>query len=68
MMFLTMVAHGDSNRRSAYKWNHSGETISRYIDIVCSHLVDLATRFIVPPNFNAESLVIATNCRFYPYF
>ena len=67
-MFLTMVAHCDSNRRSAYEWNHLRETISRYFDVVCLHLVNLATRFIVLPDFNVVSLVIATNRKFYPYF
>ena len=36
MMFLTMVAHGDSNKRSACEWNHPGETISKYFVVVCS--------------------------------
>ncbi|KAL5552247.1 hypothetical protein UlMin_002423 [Ulmus minor] len=68
MMFLTMVAHGDSNRRTSYEWKHSGETVSRYIDTISSHLVQLASRFIVPPDFDAVSTVIADNRRFFPYF
>ncbi|KAL5545998.1 hypothetical protein UlMin_005685 [Ulmus minor] len=68
MMFLTMVAHWDSNRRTSYKWKHSGETVSRYIDTISSHLVQLASRFIVPPDFDDVSTVIAENRRFFPYF
>ena len=68
MMFLTMVAHGDSNRRTSYEWKHSGETVSRYMDTISSHLVQLASRFIVPPDFNDVSTVIAENRRFHPYF
>ncbi|KAL5550387.1 hypothetical protein UlMin_000563 [Ulmus minor] len=68
MMFLTMVAHGDSNRRTSYEWKHSGETVSRYIDTISSHLVQLASRFIVPPDFDDVSTVIAENRRFSPYF
>ncbi|KAL5564355.1 hypothetical protein UlMin_027519 [Ulmus minor] len=68
MMFLTMVAHGDSNRRTSYEWKHSGETVSRYIDTISSHLVQLASRFIVPPDFDDVSTVIAENRRFFPYF
>ncbi|KAL5580413.1 hypothetical protein UlMin_012855 [Ulmus minor] len=68
MLFLTMVAHGDSNRRTSYEWKHLGETVSRYVDIICSHLVQLSSRFIVPPDFNTVSPVIANNRRFYPYF
>ncbi|KAL5548297.1 hypothetical protein UlMin_003528 [Ulmus minor] len=68
MMFLTMVAHGDSNRRTLYEWKHSGETVSRYIDTISSHLVQLASRFIVPPDFDDVSTVIAENRRFFPYF
>ena len=68
MMFLTMVAHGDSNQRTSYEWKHSSETVSRYIDTISSHLVQLASRFIVPPDFNTVSTVIANNRRFFPYF
>ncbi|KAL5568485.1 hypothetical protein UlMin_025060 [Ulmus minor] len=68
MMFLTMVAHEDSNRRTSYEWKHSGETISRYIDTISSHLVQLASRFIVPPDFDDVSIVIIENRRFFPYF
>ncbi|KAL5578403.1 hypothetical protein UlMin_020102 [Ulmus minor] len=68
MMFLTMVAHVDINRRTSYEWKHSGETVSRYIDTISSHLVQLASRFIVPPDFNDVSTVIAKNQRFFPYF
>ena len=68
MLFLTMVAHGDSNRRTSYEWKHSGETFSWYVDTICSHLVQLSSRFIVPPDFNIVSPVIANNRRFYPYF
>ena len=68
MIFITMVAYGDNSRRSAYEWNHSIETISRYFDVLCSHLVDLATQFIVRPDFNDMPPVIATNSIFYPHF
>ena len=68
MLFLMMVTHGDSNRRSAYEWKHSTETVSGYFDVIWSHLVDLATQFIVRLDLNAMSPVIATNGRFYPYF
>ncbi len=68
MLYLTMVAHGDSNRRTQYEWKHSGETVSRYIDTITSHMVQLASRFIVPPDFNTVPTVIANNQRFYPYF
>ena len=68
MLFIMMVAHGDSSRRSAYEWKHLTETVSRYFDVICSHLVDLAVQFIVRPDFNAVPPIIATNGRFYPYF
>ena len=29
MMFLTMVAHGDSNRRTSYEWKHSGKIVDK---------------------------------------
>ena len=68
MMFITMVAQGDSNIRSAYEWNHLTKIVSRYFDIVCSYLVDLATRFIMRLDFNDMPQVIATNNKFYPHF
>ena len=68
MLFLKMVAHKDSNKRSAYEWTHSGETIRRYFDVICSHLVELSSRFIVPLDFNNVSPIIANNRKFFSYF
>ena len=61
IMFLTMVAHGNINKRSAYEWNHLGETICNHFDAICSHLAGLSKRFIVPLDLNTVSPVIANN-------
>ena len=51
MMFLTIVGHCDSNRHSRFEWRHSGETVSRHFNNVCSRLVSLAPRLIGPLDF-----------------
>ena len=63
-----MMAHGDSNRRSAYEWSHLGETMSRHFNTVCSHLVGMSDKFITQLVFNTVSPVIANNRRFFSYF
>lgn len=68
MLFLTVVGHCDSNRRSAYEWRHSGETISRHFNNVCSHIVRLTSTLIGPPDFGALSPIIAKNQNFFLYF
>ncbi|KAL5546858.1 hypothetical protein UlMin_006545 [Ulmus minor] len=68
MMFLTIVGHCDSNRRSGYEWRHSGETVSRHFNNVCSVLVSLAPRLIGPPDFVHIPSVIENNPYYSPYF
>ena len=68
MMFLTIVGHCDSNRRSVYEWWHSGETVSRHFNNVCSVLVSLAPRLIGPLDFVHIPSVIENNPYYSPYF
>ncbi|KAL5542544.1 hypothetical protein UlMin_010254 [Ulmus minor] len=68
MMFLTIVGHCDSNQRSGYEWRHSGETVSRHFNNVCSHLVSLAPRLIGPPDFMHIPSAIENNPYYSPYF
>ena len=67
MMFLTIVGHCDRNRRSGYEWRHSGETVSRHFNNVCSRLVSLAPRLIGPPDFVHILSVIENNPYYSPY-
>ena len=68
MMFMTIVRHCDSNRRSSYEWNHSSETISRHFNNIFSHLIRLAPRLIGAPNFETLSLIMANNPNYFSYF
>lgn len=68
MMFLTIVGHCDSNRRSGYEWRHSGETISRHFNNVCSRLVSLAPHLIGPLDFVYIPSMIEKNPYYSPYF
>ena len=68
MMFLTIVGHCDSNRRSIFEWRHSGETVSRHFHNVCAHLFSLAPRLIGPPDFVHTTSKIENNLNFFSYF
>ena len=68
MMFLTIVGHCDSNRRSRFEWQHSGETVSRHFHNVCAQLLALAPRLIGPPDFVHTASRIENNPNFFPYF
>ncbi|KAL5568920.1 hypothetical protein UlMin_025495 [Ulmus minor] len=72
-MFLIIVRHCDSIRRSDYEWSqsewsHSTETVSRHFNNICSHLVRLAPQFIGPPDFDNIPPVITNNPNYFPYF
>lgn len=49
MIFLFIVGHSGSNRLASERFQHSGETISRYYNLVLQALVDLEDRIIVQP-------------------
>ncbi|KAL5538240.1 hypothetical protein UlMin_046208 [Ulmus minor] len=68
MMFLLVVGHGDSTRRSGYEWHHSTETVSRHFNNICFRIVGLAPQLIGPPDFNNIPPLIANNSRYFPYF
>ena len=68
MIFLIVVGHWDSTRRSGYEWCHSTETVSRHFNNICLHIVRLAPQFIGPPNFNNIPLLITNNSKYFPYF
>ncbi|KAL5553936.1 hypothetical protein UlMin_041337 [Ulmus minor] len=68
MMFLTIVGHCDTNRRSKFEWRHSGETVSRHFHNVCAYLLALAPRLIGPPDFVHTASKIENNPNFFPYF
>ena len=49
MIFLFIVGHSGSNRLASERFQHSGETISRYYNLVLQALVDLEDQIIVQP-------------------
>ncbi|XP_031255787.1 uncharacterized protein LOC116113765 isoform X2 [Pistacia vera] len=49
-------------------YQHSGETISRYVYAVCDAILELTSDFIKPPNFTDVLLQISTNPKYYSFF
>ena len=68
MIFLIVVGHCDSTRRSGYEWRHSTETVSRHFNNICSHIVGLVPQLIGPPDFDNIPPLITNNSKYFPYF
>ncbi|KAM7479047.1 hypothetical protein LguiA_027260 [Lonicera macranthoides] len=66
-MFLFTVGHSAGNRLVQERFQHSGETVSRYFNQVLHALTELSTDFIRPSSNNTP-IEILTDSRFYPYF
>jgi hypothetical protein len=70
-IFLYIIALGASNMEVQEKFQHSGETISRYFnEVLKSFLCSLATDLIQPanPGFVNTPREIMNNPRYMPYF
>ncbi|XP_031255788.1 putative nuclease HARBI1 isoform X3 [Pistacia vera] len=68
MIFLTTVEKNVSNSDCREDYQHSGETISRYVYAVCDAILELTSDFIKPPNFTDVLLQISTNPKYYSFF
>ncbi|XP_031285456.1 uncharacterized protein LOC116144141 [Pistacia vera] len=68
MIFLIIVGKNETIRMMMEDFQHSGETISRYVGEVCEAICELKTGFIRPPDFSDVSLEISTNRKYYPFF
>ncbi|XP_031273664.1 putative nuclease HARBI1 [Pistacia vera] len=68
MIFLTTVGKNASNLDCGEDYQHSGETICRYVHVVCDVILELRSVFIKPPDFTDVPLEISTNPNFYPFF
>lgn len=51
-MFLSIVSHNKRNRIVRLKFQHSGETVSKYFHEVLNAMMKFAREMIVPPDFN----------------
>ena len=69
MIFLFIIGHAGSNRLAGERFQHSGETISRYYNLVLKALASLESQLIVQPHpGNPCPGSIRTSQMFYPWF
>ncbi|WVZ64753.1 hypothetical protein U9M48_014228 [Paspalum notatum var. saurae] len=66
-IFLFCLATNASNRLMQERFQHSGETISRYFNIVLQAIISLSSKIIELPPINTP-FVISSNPKFMPYF
>lgn len=67
MIFLTIIGKNETIRTMMEDFQHSGETISRYVGVVCKTICELKTEFIRPPNLSDVPWEISTNRKYYPF-
>ncbi|KAL6272102.1 hypothetical protein ACE6H2_022794 [Prunus campanulata] len=69
-MFLYMLGHVLGNRLSQERFQHSGETVSRYfglmLDIVCRMTINVIKP--IDPEFSDTPQEILSNFRYMPHF
>jgi hypothetical protein len=66
-IFMFCLSTNASNRSIQERFQHSGETISQYFNLVLESIVSLSYRMIQLPPINT-SVVISSNPKFMPYF
>ncbi|KAF3787492.1 putative nuclease [Nymphaea thermarum] len=66
-IFLLTVGHNERNRACQYMFQHSGQTISMYVNIIVQALCQLGMENIRRPNDETPSK-IRLNPRYNPYF
>ena len=69
-MFLFTVARSASNRDVQERFQHSGETVSRYFHDVLKAINRLVPKYIKLPTSSGPnvSIAITSNAKFYPFF
>ncbi|XP_030462769.2 uncharacterized protein LOC115682628 [Syzygium oleosum] len=67
-IFLSMISHKNSNRDLCERFQHSGQTISKYFAKVLQAVLNLAREIIVPPSFDVVPEEILINPKYNPYF
>ncbi|KAF3792582.1 hypothetical protein EJ110_NYTH11078 [Nymphaea thermarum] len=66
-IFLPIVGHNERNRACQNMFKHSGQTISKYVNLILRALCQLGKEYISRLNDDTPSK-ISFNPRFYPYF
>jgi hypothetical protein len=66
-MFLFWLSTNASNRTVQERFQHSGETVSRYLNSVREAIISLSPRFIQLPSIDTP-IQISSNPKFMPYF
>ncbi|KAL5753419.1 hypothetical protein ACOSQ2_023926 [Xanthoceras sorbifolium] len=66
-IFLNIIGHNERNRVIQERFQHSGETISRYFNNVLKAIKSLAREFLQPPPFCTPAEILSSK-RFDPYF
>lgn len=66
-IFLNIIGHNERNRVIQERFQHSGETISRYFNNVLKAIKSLSREFLQPPPLTTPAEILS-NQRFYPYF
>ncbi|CAL8168076.1 unnamed protein product [Prunus armeniaca] len=69
-MFLNILGHGSANRQAQDRFQHSGETVSRYFGILLDVVCRLAVDVIKPLEnaFNNTPKEILQDSRYMPHF
>ncbi|KAL6288700.1 hypothetical protein ACE6H2_006210 [Prunus campanulata] len=69
-MFLNILGHGSANRQAQDRFQHSGETVSRYFSILFDVVCRLAVDVIKPLEnaFNNTPKEILQDSRYMPHF
>ncbi|XP_042484942.1 putative nuclease HARBI1 [Macadamia integrifolia] len=68
VMFLQTIGHNLKNRKAVHDFGHSGETVSRYFNLVLGAVIKLYP-ILLKPLCTTTHERISSNCRsFYPYF
>ncbi|CAL8154226.1 unnamed protein product [Prunus armeniaca] len=69
-MFLNILGHGSANRQAQDRFQHSGETMSRYfgilLDVVCRLAVDVIK--LLENAYNNTPKEILQDSRYMPHF
>ncbi|CAN1147368.1 Protein ALP1-like [Linum perenne] len=66
-IFLNIIGHSERNRVVQERFQHSGETISRYFNNVLKSIRSLSREFLQPPP-QTTPMEIHCSKRLYPYF
>lgn len=67
-IFLSMICHKNTNRVLCERFQHSGQTISKYFNLVLKAVLKLGQEIITPPSFDVVPEEILINPKLEPYF